>query len=35
MPADTGRVKISRFFSDSEEQKAGIIRNCDFLCVRN
>ena len=32
--ANTGRVKKSRFFSSSGT-KAGITRNCDFLCVRN
>ena len=29
--ADTGRVTISRFPSDA---KAGITRNCDFLCFK-
>ena len=34
MSADTGRVKISRFCSDSEKQKQ-VLQETDFLCVRN
>ena len=34
MSAHTGRVKISRFCSDSEKQKQ-VLQETDFLCVRN
>ena len=33
MSVDTGRVTISRFSSD-RGTKAGITRNCDFLCYK-
>ena len=35
MSADTGRVKISRFSSDSEEQKQVLQETVIFFCVRN
>ena len=34
MSADTGRVTISRFSSDKEEQKQ-VLQKTDFLCVTN
>ena len=34
MTADTGRVKISRFSSESEEQKQ-VLQEAVILCVRN
>ena len=30
MSAETGRVTISRFSSDTDEQKGGIPRNCNY-----